>query len=115
MEKRPGCRSAPNGASVPSNTATGVAVRGVAYRANYHRRDDTIGDDTMGMHGKRAGGTKVGGWSGVKKLKVDLGGVDVRRTMRGELVVVPAPLRSHLPSMLRLVPRPRGLFAAKKN
>ena len=81
--------------------------------ANYHRRGDTIGNDTMGNNGKRASGAKIGYRHRPRKFKAGLEGVDVTRTMRGELVFIPAPFGSHLPPMLKLVPRPRGLFQAE--
>ena len=68
-----------------------------------------------GIGGKRAGGATISGRHRKGKLKVWLDGVNVTRTVRGELVVVPAPLGSCLPTMLKLVPRPRGLFAARED
>ena len=67
----------------------------------------------MGNNGKRASGVKIGGRHCPRNFKVGLGSIDVARTMGGELVFISAPPGSHLPPMLKLVPRPPGLFAAE--
>ena len=69
----------------------------------------------MGMSGKRAGGATIGGRCRAKKPKVDASGLNIRRTMRGEVVFVPAPPGSDLAWTLKFLPRPRGLFAAKED